>query len=64
MAVVCKSAAVAPVRPLAWEPPQATGMAPHTKKKKKENGEKKKKERKGMRGVSATVKWVKDLVLL
>ena len=47
MAVVCKSAAVAPVRPLAWEPPQATGMAPHTKKKKKkENGEKKKERKK------------------
>ena len=33
---VCRPAAVAPIRPLAWEPPYATGVAlEKTKKKKK-----------------------------
>ena len=36
----CKPAAAAPIRPLAWEPPYATGAALKSKKKKKK-GEKK-----------------------
>ena len=31
----CRLAAIAPTRPLAWEPPYATGMAPEKTKKKK-----------------------------
>ena len=30
----CRPAAVAPIQPLAWEPPYATGTAPNRKKKK------------------------------
>ena len=29
----CRTAAVAPIQPLAWEPPYATGVALKTKKK-------------------------------
>ena len=32
----CRLGAVAPIRPLAWEPPYATGAALKIKKKKKE----------------------------
>ena len=44
----CRPAATAPIRPLAWEPPYATGATlgtakrPKKKKKKKKNYEKKK----------------------
>ena len=31
----CRLAAVAPMRPLAWKPPYATGVAVKSKKKKK-----------------------------
>ena len=31
----CRLAAVAPIRPLAWEPPHASGVALKEKKKKK-----------------------------
>ena len=33
----CKLAATAPIRPLAWELPYATGVAVKSKKKKKSN---------------------------
>ena len=42
----CRLAAVAPIIPLAWEPPYATGAAPEKTKKKKKKKRKKKKERK------------------
>ena len=32
----CRPAAVAPIKPLAWEPPCATSVALKSKKKKKE----------------------------
>ena len=35
----CRSAAVAPIRPLAWQPPYATGAALKRKKKKKKKYE-------------------------
>ena len=42
-----KLAAIAPIRPLDWEPPYATGMAlKRQKKKKKKKERKKRKERK------------------
>ena len=31
----CWLAAIAPIQPLAWEPPYAMGIAPRSKKKKK-----------------------------
>ena len=40
---VCKLAAVAPIQPLAWEPPCAAGTALKSKKKKKEKEKKEKK---------------------
>ena len=37
----CRQAAVAPIRPLAWEPPYAAGEALRKQKKKKKKKEKK-----------------------
>ena len=43
----CRPAAVAPIRPLAWEPPCDAGAAlKGTKKEKKKKGRKEKKRRK------------------
>ena len=44
----CRPVAMAPIRPLAWEPPYATGEAQEMAKKrqKKKKGQKKKKEKK------------------
>ena len=35
----CRLAAVAPIQPLAWECPYASGAAPESQKKKEENTE-------------------------
>ena len=42
----CRPAAEAPIRPLAWEPPYATGVALKRQKKKKKEKRKKVKKRK------------------
>ena len=39
----CRLAAVAPIRPLAWEPPYATGVAPEKAKRQKKKKKRKKK---------------------
>ena len=41
----CRLAAVALIRPLAWDPPYATGMALKSKKKKKEKKKRNEKEK-------------------
>ena len=41
----CRPAPTAPIRPLAWEPPYATGAAQEMAKKKDKKKKKKKKER-------------------
>ena len=41
----CRLAAAAPVRPLAWEPPYAVGVALEKSKKTKKQNKKKKRER-------------------
>ena len=45
----CRLAAVAPTRPLAWEPPYATGAALKTKDKKK--------KKEVVMGLSAVAQW-------
>ena len=35
--VVCRLAATAPVQPLAWDPPYATGVAPKRPKEKRKS---------------------------
>ena len=46
-----KLAAIAPIRPLAWDPPYAAGEAlKKKKKKKKDKRQKKKKEKTGPKG--------------
>ena len=47
MAVVCRPAAVAPIRPLAWKLPYATGAALKGQKKKKKKKKKGNIQRKG-----------------
>ena len=43
----CRPVATAPIRPLAWEPPYASGNSPRKgKKKKKKKRQKKKKKKK------------------
>ena len=42
----CRLAAIAPIRPLAWEPPCAAGAAVEKTKKKKKKERKKEKKRK------------------
>ena len=41
----CRPAAVAPIRPLAWEPPNAVGMALKRQKNQKKKRRKKEKKR-------------------
>ena len=40
----CRQAAAAPIRPLAWEPPYAMGVAQEMAKRQKTKDKKKKKE--------------------
>ena len=42
----CSPAATAPIRPLAWEPPHAVGMAQKRQKTKKKKKKKKKRKKK------------------
>ena len=48
----CRPVATAPIRPLAWEPPYAMGVALKRQKKKTKENDKKKKKKKGMGAVS------------
>ena len=65
----CRLAAVAPIRPLAWEPPYGTGVAlKRQKDKRKEKRREEEKKRKGKKrkeipGVPAVAKWVRDPTL-
>ena len=51
----CRSAAVAPIRPLAWEPPYAAGAALKSKKKKKKKKRKKRAKNQGFQHCVAAV---------
>ena len=52
----CRLAAVAPFRPLAWEPPYASGTALKSKKKKKKKKKNKNLGRPGTNGTPAQVR--------
>ena len=56
MAVWCRPAATAPVRPLAWEPSHATGVALKRHKNKNKN-----KKKKVLEGVPTAAQWAKTL---
>ena len=51
----CRLAATAPIRPLAWEPPYAVGVA--------QKGQKTKKKKKYYTRVPAMAQWAQDPVL-
>ena len=50
----CRLAAAAPIQPLAWEPPYASGVALKNKKTEKKNKRKEKKRKKGSKILTAS----------
>ena len=61
----CRSVATSPIRPIAWEPPYAMGVALEKTKRKERKEEKRKgKKKKKKEGVPAMAHWIRNPTII